>query len=352
MKLKAHEVDNYVKSLTPTSAPALILVYGPDAGGVYETVGHIAQHYLGKDAHPLQIVELSESALETPALLGDEAAAVPMFGAHKLVRVRGAGNRLTAAVKLYLAQIATHALVLIEADNLRPNSALRKIVETSEESMALPCYALDRRAVQQIARTYLQAENYRIESAALDMLADRLTTDRGIMQRELERLVLFKGPLKTTKNDQLGLLTLADIEAAIGDLAQSGKDALADNIALGKIEAADRILAHIMAAGVSASASIGAVRAHFLSLHQVLGRIENGVPTSRALAAFRPPLHFKRKPLVESQLPLWSRHKVRRALDILNQTEFECRARTGGNAAFGESLAQYTFLRLARAAKR
>ena len=242
--------------------------------------------------------------------------------------------------------------MLIEADNLRPNSALRKIVETSEESMALPCYALDRRAVQQIARTYLQAENYRIESAALDMLADRLTTDRGIMQRELERLVLFKGPLKTTKNDQLGLLTLADIEAAIGDLAQSGKDALADNIALGKIEAADRILAHIMAAGVSASASIGAVRAHFLSLHQVLGRIENGVPTSRALAAFRPPLHFKRKPLVESQLPLWSRHKVRRALDILNQTEFECRARTGGNAAFGESLAQYTFLRLARAAKR
>ena len=352
MKLQAYKVANYVRSLKRDNAPALILVYGPDAGGIYETANHIIAQVLGDKADDLQLAKLNEGDLTTPALLSDEAASIPMFGDWKLVRVAGGGSKVAESVDLYLAQPAANAIVLVEAGNLRPNSALRKAVENSPNAMALPCYELSLRDVQQAAQAYLQSQNYHIEAAALDLLADRLTTDRGVMQRELERLVLFKGiPKKPDKNQRL-MLTLDDIEAAIGDVAQSNVFALADNIALGNTQEADRILAHLMAAGVSARAAITGVRAHFLRLHQVLGRMENGAPVSRALTAFRPPLNFKRKPLVEEQVQFWSRRKITRALDILNQAEFECRAKSGGNAAFGEVLAQYAFLRLARGASR
>jgi hypothetical protein len=37
MKLQAYKVDAYVAALKASTAPALILIYGPDHGGVRES---------------------------------------------------------------------------------------------------------------------------------------------------------------------------------------------------------------------------------------------------------------------------------------------------------------------------
>lgn len=350
MKLQAYKVDDYVGGLKPDTAPALILVYGPDEGGVRETVKTIMAKYLGKDFDPLQYVDILDTQLSgQPGLLSDEAASMPMFGDTKLVHVTGGAGGTAEAARLYLAggeHVGQASLVVISAGNLKPSSALRKLAEKEASAMALPCYALEARDITKLARGFLEKEHYRIDAQALDMLTGRLATDRGIIQRELERLVLYKGPRK--KADGPGMITAEDIDAGLGDLTQAGFDKLIDNVALGRLDAADRALARLAEAGTHAAAALAPVRMHFQTLHLALGLLENGTPQNQALAAFKPPLHFRRKPLVEEQMRVWSSRKVARALSILNDAEKLSR---GGAGALSHAQAGQALLRIARAAR-
>lgn len=351
MKLKAHEVDGWIGKLKADNAPALALVYGPDRGGVHETVKAIKRRFLGAEFDPLQYVSIEEGALSGQAgLVADEAAALPMFGEHKLVHVTGANAATLAAVKFFLAKLDDRplsSLVIIEADNLRPTSPLRKAAESDKNAMALPCYALEARDITRLIRQSLEAENYRIEAQAMDLLTARLATDRGIIKRELERLVLFKGV--RDKKAETGMVTGDDVEAALGDQTQGDYDRLIDSVALGRLDEADRSLARLEAAGTAAAGALAVARMHFQTLHLALGQMESGMPQSKALGAFRPPLHFRRKPLVEQQMRLWSSGKCARALEILNAAEKACRGSAGG---LSQAQAGNALLRIARAAQR
>ena len=351
MKLQAYKVDAYVSALKASTAPALILIYGPDHGGVRETSKTILKRFLGKDYDPLQYVSLADTQLSgQPGLLADEAAAMPMFGDEKIIVVTGAAGAAPEAARLYLETLneatSKAALVVIEAGNLKPSSGLRKLAEKEDRAMALPCYELEARDITQLARSFMEAENYRIEAQALEMLAARLATDRGIIQRELERLVLFKGVLD--KNQATGMITAEDVDAALGDQTQAGFDKLIDNVALGRLDAADRAVARLSEAGTPAAVALGPVRTHFQTLHLALAMMEKGTPQSQALSAFKPPLHFRRKPKVEEQLRLWSSRKCARALSILNEAETACRGATPG---LSKAQAGQALLRITRAAK-
>ncbi|NBR51420.1 MAG: DNA polymerase III subunit delta [Alphaproteobacteria bacterium] len=354
MKLKAHEVDGWVKGLRADKAPALVLVYGPDRGGVHETAKALRHAYLGDAYDPLQYVALDEGALAgQPGLLADEAAALPMFGEHKLVHISGGDAAVQAAVKFFLATLdagatmSGAAMVIVETDNLRPTAPLRKAAEGHKAAMALPCYALEARDIGRLIRQYLEQENYRIEAQAMDLLTARLATDRGVIQRELERLVLYKG-VRAAKAEP-GMVTGDDVEAALGDQAQGDFDRLIDSVALGRLDEADRAMARLEAAGTNAAGALAMARLHFQTLHLALGQMERGTAQTKALGAFRPPLHFRRKPLVEQQMRLWSSSKCARALEILNAAEKACRGSAGGLA---QAQAGNALLRIARAAQR
>ena len=238
-------------------------------------------------------------------------------------------------------------MVIVEADNLRPTSPLRKAAEGHKAAMALPCYALEARDIGRLIRQYLEQENYRIEAQAMDLLTARLATDRGVIQRELERLVLYKG-VRPAKAEP-GMVTGDDVEAALGDQAQGDFDRLIDSVALGRLDEADRALARLEAAGTNAAGALAVARLHFQTLHLALGQMERGTAQTKALGAFRPPLHFRRKPLVEQQMRLWSSGKCARALEILNAAEKACRGGAGGLA---QAQAGNALLRIARAAQR
>ncbi len=354
MKLQAYKVAGFVSTLTPATTPALILVYGPDQGGVRETSKAIVAKFLGTDYDPLQYVGFTDTQLAgQPGMVADEAAALPMFGDHKLVLVSGAGGAAPEAAELYLekggempsASLGA-SLVIFEGGNLKPSAPLRKLAEAHPHAMALPCYPLEARDIAKLVRAFLEKENYRIEAQALDMIAARLGTDRGIIQRELERLVLFKGPLD--KNATAGMISVDDVDAALADQTQAGFDRLIDNVALGRLDAADRALARLSEAGTHPASALVPMRLHFQTLHLALGLMEKGTPPTQALSAFKPPLNFRRKPMVEEQFRLWSARKCARALTILNEAEATCR---GAATGLSHAHAGQALLRIARAAR-
>ena len=352
MKLPAGKVEAFVDAFPPEQMPALVLIYGPDQGGVRDIGQRLCAAFLGAEPDPLQRADLSDTEVGG-GRLADEAAAIPMFGDKKLVLVRGGGGQVARAAGDYLAAPTKTALVVIETGALRPSAALRKLVEAHADAIALPCYEADARQLAQLIRDQLEAEGFRIEAAALEAAVARLATDRGIMRREIERLVLYKGPRGSAGfSGDAALITLDDVDAALGDQSSLTLDSLIDAVALGRVAAADRALTRLTAGGQTLQTALGGVRRHFQILHLATGLIESGTPQTQALSAFRPPLHFRRKPLVENQLRLWSRRKIERALALLHKSEIDARAMRAAGTRLPEAVAGQILLRIARAAQR
>ena len=224
-------------------------------------------------------------------------------------------------------------------------------MESDKKAIALPCFEDDPGNIKRLAREWLETEGFRIEAAAMDRLSHRLGADRGVTRQELERLALFAGPRGSKKRDgrDIVMITLDDVEQMIGDGAVASIENVIDAIACGMLDDADQALNRLSLAGTPATVVLNRLRAHFQNLHLTQGHIENGMSRKEALRlAFRPPLHFKRVSFVERQVNLWSKAKISTALSIIHETEANCRE-TGSPDV---TLAAYTMLRLARAAKR
>lgn len=351
MLRKAHEVESFLQK--PDTAIRVILLYGHDIGAIREHARNLSQRIRGKDSDPMLQVDIDEATLAaTPQKLYDEAAAIPMFGdSTKVIELTLNGDAQHKTIATYLDDAINETLVIIRAGNLKPASKLRKLIEKADNAMALPCYADDSRTIQRVARDYLAGEGFRIETAAMTYLAHQLGNDRGVTMRELERLVLYKGPKGTPdhREDATIMITLDDVEEVMGDSAGMMPDTLVDAVCGGQTEEADKALLRLTAGGKTGQYMLLCLRRHFQALHLCLSHIQNGTSQEDALrAAFRPPLHFKRKPRVNEQLRIWHLGRIETALHILHEAETDCR-RTGTPI---DALAAHTILRLARAGQR
>jgi len=350
MKLAAGKVDSYIKSFSASEGKGkIILLYGRDQGAVHDTASELRRIFLGPDTDPMQRIDLSENELSSdPAKLTDEANSISMFGGDKVIIIRGDKDGTRKAIENYLAiGVSMETLVIIEAGNLTPSSGIRKLIEKDNNGLALPFYEPDIRDIEALIRAMLLEEGFKIESSAMSELANMLGADRGVARREIERLILFKGP-KGLHENRAAMITIDDVIVAMHDQSHASLDGLIDAVALGDVDRADKTWGRLILMGTRPEGAISAIRRHFQTLHIALGNIESGMPRADALSAFRPPLHFKRRPLVERQCGLWSRRKVETALEILHETERECR-QTGVR---GETRTAYNLLRLARAARR
>jgi DNA polymerase III subunit delta len=350
MKLAASKVDGFIKSFGPQEGKGkVILLYGRDQGAVHDTAMALKSLFLGSAPDAMQTIDLTESELAADAArLSDEANSISMFGGDKVIIICGDKDGTRKAVENYMSiGVSPETLVLIEAGNLTPASGIRKLIEKENAGLALPFYEPELRDIEALIRTALAEEELKIESSALSELANLLGADRGVARREVERLILFKGP-KGSARPNGAMVTSDDIATAMHDQSHASLDGLIDAVALGDVDRADKTWGRLLLMGTRPEGAISAIRRHFQTLHVVLGNIETGVPRTEALSAFRPPLHFKRRPLVERQCGLWSRRKVETALEILHDTERECR-QTGVR---GETRTAYNLLRLARAARR
>ena len=89
MKLNAGQIDAFIRK--PNPAMCAILVYGPDNGLARERAALLVRGAVADPADPFLVADLTgENIAADPARLMDEAAAIPLTGGRRIVRVRDA----------------------------------------------------------------------------------------------------------------------------------------------------------------------------------------------------------------------------------------------------------------------
>ena len=316
MKIRPAEID---RSIDGGAEYGLWLFYGPDAGLVGERARRLVARIAGDPGDPFRVTELEPDRVAAePRLLLEEAQSLPLTGGRRVVRIRGAGDRLARAVTALLALPEPAAVTVVEAGELAAGSSLRRAVERSPRGAACPCYRPEERQLARGIEAELRRLGLRVTAEARSWLTTRLGADSAVTRAELEKLALYLGP-------DGGEATLEDVEAVIGDSSAIGMDALVAAVLRGRTAEAARLLDRLLAEGVHAVALLRALSRALQQLLPLRCAQDRGEPLERLLATARPPLHFRTRAVFAAALPLWDGRRLLATLARLQEAELACK---------------------------
>src|SRR5260221_9358348 len=145
MKIPPNRLADFLRRPPPEIRGALL--YGPDAGLVRERADQLTAAICGDLRDPFRISELTAAIVAAdPARLADEVAAMSLVGGRRVVRIRDAGEALTALLAEAFAGSRGDSLIVIEAGDLPARSSLRKLCEATANAGAIACHADSARA--------------------------------------------------------------------------------------------------------------------------------------------------------------------------------------------------------------
>jgi DNA polymerase-3 subunit delta len=273
--------------------------------------------------------------------LADEAYTISLTGGRRAVWLRLEGPRnVVPALEPLFAAPPRDSVVVVEAGDLRPGHAVRKLFEGSGAAVAIACYGDEARDVERLARETLEAAGLALDADARQALALLLGADRGATRAELEKLALYC--------QGTGRVILADVEAVIGDASALQIDAVIDAVAEGRLPAADTGRMRLHAAGIPVATLMTALLRHFQMLLALRIAVDRGSGIDAAVEGLRPRVHFRRKPSLTAQLRAWSQADIVRALSRIEEALVQTRLLP----ALGEALLGTLFIMLAGRARR
>jgi DNA polymerase-3 subunit delta len=254
---KRPEIDRFLAR--PDAAVRAVLLHGKDRSGVAERAQVLGRTVVADLNDPFNVTLLTEGDIDAgDGRLEDALAAMSMMGGRRLVRVRLGGAIKTGVDKALAEALKQHAdgafnpdsLLVIEADALGRDSALRKAAEAATGAAAIACYEDETGDVARMTREALAADKVGLTADALERFVARLPRERGLMRQEIERLALYIGPGSGRTLDLEGL------EAHLGvEPDASLQDAALDAFG-GRAEKAQGALRRAFAEGESAVSAL------------------------------------------------------------------------------------------------
>ena len=335
--VKAGDVDSFLAR--PDPARPVILVFGPDAGLVSERVNALIKASVDDVNDPFALVRLEAEELSAnPARLVEEAQTIPLFGGRRAVWAKAGSRNIAPAVEALLALPASESRVVIEAGDLRRNAPLRVLCERAKNAAALPCYADGERDLARLIDAEMRAAGVALKPDARAVLMPLLGGDRAASRSEIRKLTLYA--------HGRGEIDVDDVTAIVSDASALALDELVDTAFAGRPAELEAQLAKVRTAGTAVGSIFFAAQRQLAQLHKWRTAIESGAAFS--LDGVQPPLHFRRKSLVEAALRQWNAARLAAAMAELAEAVLSSRR----TPALADTIAERALLALAVKARR
>lgn len=335
MKLGFRDIAPFLK--TRPKDVRVVLIYGPDTGLVKERATDMAKLWVADIHDPFSVSVLNGDVFEDDAArLPDEANAQSLMGGDRLLWVKDAGNGMAPALKDYLkAGVNQSCLILLEAGNLAPKDALRKICEDAPLGAAVPCYVEDERDIATLIKSELAAQNLKIAPDAVQFLSQVIKGDRLRARMEIEKLTLYARGQDS--------VSIEDAKASAGEAGTSSLDDLVYAMSGGNRAACLQALNRLLAEEMDPIKILRSMQYHVNRLLLVRAQIDEGASMDAAVSKLQPPLFFKQADQFKAHAQRKSHADLRKIMVQLGDLE----ARTKQTGAKVDTLMAQFLLKIA-----
>ena len=337
--LRGAAIDGFLKR--PDPALPIILLFGPDAGLVRERADALVASAVDDPSDPFALVRMDGDELSSePSRLVEEALTIPLFGGRRAIRVRAGSRSFASGVETLTTFMIKDCRIVIEAGDLKPDAALRKICEKAKTAAAIPCYVDGARDIARLIDEELRGAGLTIGSDAQSALVTLLGGDRQASRNELRKLALYA--------HGAGEITLHDIDAVMSDASDLKIDPILDGAFAGRPASVEATFTKALAAGTNAGQILMMAQRHAALLHKASLAMHDGRSAAQAAESGFPRLHFSRKAAVEAALQNLSSARLAAAFEQLGAAARDARMHT----MLAQDIAQRALMAIAANARR
>lgn len=333
-EIKSHEFDGLLKRKpVPYS---LFVVYGPDRGLVSERSQELARASGVPLDDPFSVIRIEASDLGSqPGRILDEMQSMGLFGGDRLVWVKGAANEkgLIDALSVLSSDRPQGSTLIVEAGDLKKGTGTRKVADAARSIASIACYADDTRALNALIDSELSPLGLKITPDARNLLLDSLGGDRIASRNEIRKLALY-----CQKTGSIDEQHVSDI---IGDASAISADDAVDAVLSGDRETFLQAAEKIAHSKTPLFLVLQGCLRQFQMMDVMRSEMDGqGLSPSQVIQSLGRGVHFKRKPVLERALRVWTGPQIAREMNRIQAAILQSRQRQ----SIEESVALQTLL--------
>ena len=286
MKISSTDIDLFVRK--PGNPFLAYLLHGPDFGLIEERANTLAHVFSPNLEDPFSVSKLTGKEVQAhPALLADALNSMALIGTTKVVLLSGTSSEISSSVRANIEYLNTDCRLIITVRDSTTKHSLIKLCEKHPLIASIACYPDEDENLQQFIRTNLSGHGINISIELINYISEKLSGDRAINRREIEKLALYAANTKTIDQQE--------IDSLLGDNTSQLIDRLVNAVFDGKTDKLGFLLGKTKSEDIQPIVIIRFFQSYLRILISVGAGKKSGLSTTAAISNLRPPIYFKRK---------------------------------------------------------
>ena len=305
-----------------------LLIHGADEAAV-SLLARQATKQLGGEPQRLDVSAYKSS----PGEFLDRFLSLSMFGDRETLVLEDADENCLKFLEPAFRHNRLGNFVVILCSALGKTSKLRLAAEESTLFACVAVYEEDEAKLHARIRKLLSGHGLKWGAEAEDEFYSAVGDNRALVTGEAEKLALYAY--------DKGEISALDVKAVCGDTAEYDADDLTDAILGGDLELTDHVSSSM---GAELRSFFPLFQLHVAKLQSLAVEIERGVNVDSAVRNAKPPIFFKRKPVIMDQL---QRLSLQSLIDIQTAVQ-ETTLQSRKNADLSNAINNRELLAIAR----
>ena len=235
------------------------------------------------------------------------------FDNKKLIIISRVTDKIRDIIEEIISTNITDVTIILSANILEKKSKLRSFFEKEKNTICIPFYSDTNETMSNLSLNFFKKKKIFISQETINLIVERCRGNRENLYNELEKIENYSRNKKRVNYDEILKIT---------NLAENyNVSELTDNCLAKNIKKTSHILNEN---NFSTDDCILIVRTLLIKAKRILKlqeEINNNSNIEQVVKNFRPPIFWKDKEIVKTQIENWSLKKIQNVIIKINEVE-------------------------------
>jgi len=305
MIVKSYELDKIKNNLN------FFLFYGKNEGLKNQ---HIKQ-LLGENNNSNVIKYDEKEILENEDIFFESILSNSLFENEKSIVINRGTDKINEIIINLIERNINGITIIINANVLEKKSKLRKLFEKEKNLACIATYPDTNEILSNLALAFFKKIKISISQQNINLIVDKCGGDRLNLENELEKIKIYSTKKKTISSEEISKLINLSENHTFYELIDN---CLAKN--------ANKTLNILNENNFSNEDCIIILRTFLLKAKKILNlsiEYNKNKDINQTINSARPPIFWKEKDIVKTQLNKWTPEKIRELIYLINDIELQ-----------------------------
>ena len=235
------------------------------------------------------------------------------FENEKLIIIKDASDKIKEHIEVLKKRISDDIKIIIISNLLDKKSKLRNLFEKDNDLVAIAFYNDNNQTLSSIAKSFFLKKNISISQESINLLVNRAYGERKSLNNELQKIEGFLSNKNKISIEEIHALTNLSENYSINELVDN---CLAKN--------RQKTIYILNENNFSFEDAIIIIRTFLIKTKRLIKLYQNlqvNKNINKTIISFKPPIFWKDKQLIESQIKIWTLDRTYKLIEEINKVE-------------------------------